>query len=62
VAVDDWAIIGDHHYVLDRLAHCVERLGATHLIGGGRLPAITEAQQLQSHEYLADIGSTINAG
>ena len=53
--VDDWAIVGEPAYVADRLAHYVEHLEVTHLIGGGRLPPVGEALQLRSHEYFARI-------
>ena len=56
VAVEDWAIVGDRQYARDRLLEYVETLGISHFIGGGRLPAIDENQQLQSHEWLLDIG------
>lgn len=59
VAVEDWAIIGDRHYVGDRIAEYEERLGITHLIGGGRLPALDTAELTQSHEWLTDIASAI---
>jgi len=55
-AVDDWAIVGDRHYVRDRLAEYRARLGVTHLIGGGRLPVIEENLLLQSHQWLAEMG------
>jgi alkanesulfonate monooxygenase SsuD/methylene tetrahydromethanopterin reductase-like flavin-dependent oxidoreductase (luciferase family) len=57
--VDDWAIVGDRHYARDRLTEYVESLKVSHLIGGGRLPAINESDQLRSHEWLLDIGSTL---
>lgn len=57
VDVDDWAIVGDLHFARDRLDEYVETLGITHLIGGGRLPAISEKDQLRSHEWLLDIGT-----
>jgi alkanesulfonate monooxygenase SsuD/methylene tetrahydromethanopterin reductase-like flavin-dependent oxidoreductase (luciferase family) len=60
VAVDDWAIVGDRHYARDRLAEYIETLGISHLIGGGRLPAISESDQLRSHEWLLDIGNAIH--
>ena len=57
IEVEDWAIVGDPHFARDRLSEYVETLGITHLIGGGRLPAISENDQLQSHEWLLDIGT-----
>lgn len=56
VAVEDWAIVGDRHYVRDRLAEYRTRLGVTHLIGGGRLPIMEENLLLQSHQWLAEMG------
>jgi alkanesulfonate monooxygenase SsuD/methylene tetrahydromethanopterin reductase-like flavin-dependent oxidoreductase (luciferase family) len=56
IAVDDWAVVGDRHHVRDRLAEYREALAVTHLIGGGRLPAIDEKQLLQSHQWLAEMG------
>ena len=53
-SVEDWALIGDRAWVYDRLHQLVERLGVTHLIGGGRLPAIEDAEQLASHEALLE--------
>ncbi len=50
--VEDWALVGDRAWVYDRLHQVVETLGTTHLIGGGRLPAIEETDQLASHEAL----------
>jgi alkanesulfonate monooxygenase SsuD/methylene tetrahydromethanopterin reductase-like flavin-dependent oxidoreductase (luciferase family) len=56
VGVEEWAIVGDRHYVRDRLAEYRARLGVTHLIGGGRLPVIEENLLLQSHQWLAEMG------
>jgi alkanesulfonate monooxygenase SsuD/methylene tetrahydromethanopterin reductase-like flavin-dependent oxidoreductase (luciferase family) len=56
VDINDWAIIGDRHYVADRLAEYRERLQVTHLIGGGRLPRIEEGLLLRSHQWLAELG------
>jgi alkanesulfonate monooxygenase SsuD/methylene tetrahydromethanopterin reductase-like flavin-dependent oxidoreductase (luciferase family) len=59
VPVGDWAIVGDPHYARDRLSEYVETLEISHLIGGGRLPAIDERDQLKSHEWLLEIGEVI---
>ena len=59
VGIDDWAIVGDRHYARDRLTEYVQTLGITHLIGGGRLPAVDENDILQSHEWLLDVGNEI---
>lgn len=58
-AVHDWAIVGDRHYVRDRLLEYIERLGLTHLIVRAGVPGISEQQQLQSHAALRDIVSTL---
>jgi alkanesulfonate monooxygenase SsuD/methylene tetrahydromethanopterin reductase-like flavin-dependent oxidoreductase (luciferase family) len=55
--VEDWAIIGDRSFVRDKVAEYVDRLHITHLIGGGRLPRLSEAEQLRSHEQFAAIAS-----
>ncbi len=55
--VDDWAIIGDRSYALERISFYAETLGITHFIGGGRLPALPECALLSSHEQLAGIGA-----
>ena len=60
VTVDDWAIVGDKHYATDKLEEYVERLGVTHLIGGGRLPPVEEGEQLRSHEQLVQVGAMLN--
>ena len=57
--VDQWAIIGDRHYVRDRLEEYRDRLAITHLIGGGLLPPIEEGLLLRSHQWLVEMG---NAG
>jgi alkanesulfonate monooxygenase SsuD/methylene tetrahydromethanopterin reductase-like flavin-dependent oxidoreductase (luciferase family) len=59
VATHEWAIIGDRHYARDRITEYVEKLSITHLIGGGRLPAVDNASLLQSHEWLAEIADLI---
>jgi alkanesulfonate monooxygenase SsuD/methylene tetrahydromethanopterin reductase-like flavin-dependent oxidoreductase (luciferase family) len=55
--VDEWAIIGDRHYVRERLAQYRDRLAITHLIGGGLLPPIEEGLLLRSHQWLVEMGS-----
>jgi alkanesulfonate monooxygenase SsuD/methylene tetrahydromethanopterin reductase-like flavin-dependent oxidoreductase (luciferase family) len=60
VDVDDWAIVGDSEYARDRLAEYVETLGISHLIGGGRLPPLSESEQLCSHEWLLEIGQQLH--
>jgi len=51
-SVDDWTIIGDAAYVKDRLTEYVEKLGVTHFIARGRLPIVSNEEQLNSHEQL----------
>ena len=57
--IDEWAIIGERSFARDRIAQYVETLNITHLIGGGRLPALPDADLLQSHEWLVQIGNEI---
>jgi alkanesulfonate monooxygenase SsuD/methylene tetrahydromethanopterin reductase-like flavin-dependent oxidoreductase (luciferase family) len=59
VAVDDWSIIGDRSYVRDKLSEYVERLGISHLIARGGLPGVDDRAQLQSHEALISIASSL---
>jgi alkanesulfonate monooxygenase SsuD/methylene tetrahydromethanopterin reductase-like flavin-dependent oxidoreductase (luciferase family) len=54
VGVDDWTIIGDRHYVRDRLGEYVERLGVTCLIASGRLPGLEGDAVLRSHQNLLE--------
>jgi len=61
VTVEDWAIVGDKHYALEKIGEYAERLGVTHLIGGGRLPPIDEGEQLRSHEQLLQVGALLNS-
>ncbi|MAT91620.1 MAG: hypothetical protein CME59_03380 [Halioglobus sp.] len=49
-AVDDWAIVGDSHYVRERIAEHVARLGVSHLILRGGLEGLDELRQLRSAE------------
>ncbi len=55
VAVEDWGIIGDRHYVRDRLCEYIDRLAISHMIVRGGLPGVDDALQLQSHEALISI-------
>ncbi len=48
--VDDWSIVGDGHYVRDRLQEYVERLGLSHLILRGGISGVDDGRQLRSHE------------
>jgi alkanesulfonate monooxygenase SsuD/methylene tetrahydromethanopterin reductase-like flavin-dependent oxidoreductase (luciferase family) len=51
-SIDDWTIIGDSHYVVDKLKEYQASLGMTHLIASGRLPGVAGDEVLRSHEYL----------
>lgn len=55
VAVDEWAIVGDRHYVRDKLAETIERLRITHLIVRAGLPGIVEEAQMRSHAQLLEV-------
>lgn len=58
-AVEDWAVVGDRHYVRDRLGEYVERLQITHLIARGGLPGLDSKAQLKSHENLLHIAGEL---
>lgn len=51
----DWAIVGDSDFVTDKIAEYQETLGLSHLIARGRIPGLTNEQQIASHEQLARI-------
>ena len=55
VAIEDWAIVGDRHYVRDTLSEYIERLGITHLIARGGLPGLDSGAQVKSLEKLMNI-------
>ena len=59
VGVDDWGIVGDRCYARDKLCEYIDRLGISHLIARGGLPAVDESAQVQSHQTLLDITSTL---
>jgi alkanesulfonate monooxygenase SsuD/methylene tetrahydromethanopterin reductase-like flavin-dependent oxidoreductase (luciferase family) len=59
VAVEDWGIVGDRHYVRDRLCEYIDRLAISHLIVRGGLPGVDDEAQLQSHEALVSIISDL---
>ena len=50
--VEDWTIIGDTHYVSDKLSEYVECLNASHFIALARLPGLSAKEKIQSHEKL----------
>jgi alkanesulfonate monooxygenase SsuD/methylene tetrahydromethanopterin reductase-like flavin-dependent oxidoreductase (luciferase family) len=51
----DWTIVGDAGFVTDKIAQYQETLGLSHLIARGRIPGLTNEQQIASHEQLARI-------
>lgn len=51
----DWSIVGDADFVADKIAEYQEILGLSHLIARGRIPGLTNEQQIESHELLAKI-------
>ncbi len=53
----DWAIIGDSSFVKDKISEYQESLGLSHLIARGRIPGLTNKEQIRSHEALAKIVS-----
>ena len=55
--IHSWTLIGESGYVRDKLAEYRERLGMTHLIASGRLPALSAQTVLDSHKLLATVGS-----
>ncbi len=52
-----WAIIGDKSFVKDKICEYQESLGLSHLIARGRIPGLSNAEQIESHESLAKIVS-----
>jgi alkanesulfonate monooxygenase SsuD/methylene tetrahydromethanopterin reductase-like flavin-dependent oxidoreductase (luciferase family) len=59
-SVDDWAIIGDSHYVRDKLEEYVQQLGMTHLILSGRLPGIDSARVQRSHGDVLEVAGQLS--
>jgi alkanesulfonate monooxygenase SsuD/methylene tetrahydromethanopterin reductase-like flavin-dependent oxidoreductase (luciferase family) len=53
--LEDRVIVGDRHYVRDKLREYEERLGLSHLILRGGIPGVEEAEQLRSHGALLEI-------
>jgi len=51
-SIDEWTIIGDQYYVKDKVQQYVEKLSMTHLIVRGRMPQVSDKDQLASHEAL----------
>jgi len=54
-SIDDWTIVGDAHYVADKLSEYREKLGMTHLIARGRIPGVDDAAWISNLERLAEI-------
>lgn len=57
LSLEDWAIVGDRHYVRDKLNAYVQRLGLSHLIVRSGLTGVGEKEQLRSHETLLEVVS-----
>lgn len=53
--IDDWTIVGDRYYVKDRLEEYRARIGMTHLIARGRIPTVSDEEQVCCLESLAAI-------
>jgi alkanesulfonate monooxygenase SsuD/methylene tetrahydromethanopterin reductase-like flavin-dependent oxidoreductase (luciferase family) len=55
--VEDWVIVGDESYVVDKIAEYQEKLGLNYLIARGRITGVSNEDQIASHEQLARITS-----
>lgn len=55
VDIEEWALVGDPHYVEDRINHYREILSMTHLIARGRIPGVSDREQLLSMELLVQM-------
>jgi alkanesulfonate monooxygenase SsuD/methylene tetrahydromethanopterin reductase-like flavin-dependent oxidoreductase (luciferase family) len=55
--VEDWVIVGDESYVVDKIAEYQERLGLNYLIARGRITGVSNEDQIASHGRLARIVS-----
>ncbi len=53
--VEDWVIVGDQSYVVDKIAEYQEKLGLNYLIARGRITGVSNEDQIASHELLARI-------
>ncbi|MEP5569388.1 MAG: LLM class flavin-dependent oxidoreductase [Halioglobus sp.] len=53
--IGDWTIIGDRHYVEEKIAEYCDVLNMTHLIASGRLPGTQVSDIIDSHEVLASL-------
>ena len=50
--VEDWALVGSLAYVKEGLAEYQDALGINYLIARGRIPGVTDQEQVASHERL----------
>jgi alkanesulfonate monooxygenase SsuD/methylene tetrahydromethanopterin reductase-like flavin-dependent oxidoreductase (luciferase family) len=59
IGVDEWAVVGDCHYVRDKLAEYIDRIALSHLIVRSGVPGIDEAMQLSSHQRLLKLAAEL---
>ncbi|MBK6737120.1 MAG: LLM class flavin-dependent oxidoreductase [Haliea sp.] len=59
IAVDDWAIVGDRDYAIDRLEEYKAALNFSHLIVRAGIAGITADEELRSHEQLLEIAADL---
>lgn len=52
---DQWTIVGSKQYVTEKIAEYQETLGLNYLIARGRIPGVSNDQQVASHEQLAQL-------
>jgi len=58
-SADSWSIVGDPAYVKDRLEKLKELTGLSHLIARGRIPGISDEEQLTSTEHLLKLAAAV---
>jgi alkanesulfonate monooxygenase SsuD/methylene tetrahydromethanopterin reductase-like flavin-dependent oxidoreductase (luciferase family) len=58
--LEDWAIVGDRHYAMDRLGEYAERLGMTHIVARGGISRVPEAEQQRSHDHLLELAAQLS--
>ena len=56
-SIDSWAIVGSRNYVLEELNKYVDDLGIDYFIARGRIPRISNEDQVKSHEALIKLFS-----
>ena len=56
-SIDSWAIVGSRNYVLDEMNKYVDDLGIDYFIARGRIPRISDEDQVKSHEALIKLFS-----